>query len=137
MKMSKQTNRKITVSLTTTKSKSRPSVFERLGTKACSVVAVAKDYCHHWAQTGSCPYGKGCKYAVTHTLTSPSKQRQAAAKGTSVIVTSGGSSKRSGSTSRLVSNTVQEILKPAFCLTLACHPKDKLPFHYTFSTIQF
>nr|CAI5858594.1 unnamed protein product [Callosobruchus analis] len=98
--MSKQSKRKITVnpvSLTTSKSKSRPSVFERLGTKACSVVAVAKEYCHHWAQTGSCPYSKGCKYAATHTLTSPSKQRQAAAKGTSVIVTSSGPSKRSGS----------------------------------------
>lgn len=75
--MSKQIKRKISVSLTTkskTLPKSRPSVFERLGTKASST---SKEYCHHWAQSGSCPYGKGCKYSATHTLISPSKQRAA------------------------------------------------------------
>ncbi|KAJ8973700.1 hypothetical protein NQ317_000752 [Molorchus minor] len=75
--MSKQIKRKITVNLaskTKTLSKTRPSVFERLGTKANST---NKEYCHHWAQSGSCPYGKGCKYSATHTLISPSKQRAA------------------------------------------------------------
>ncbi|XP_072382245.1 uncharacterized protein [Diabrotica undecimpunctata] len=70
--------RKITVNLSTKgKSgvlKTRPSVFERLGTKATTT---GKEYCHPWAQSGSCPYGKGCKYSSTHTLISPSKQRAA------------------------------------------------------------
>ncbi|XP_057672838.1 fl(2)d-associated complex component-like [Diorhabda carinulata] len=70
--------RKITVNLSTKGKgsipKTRPSVFERLGTKATNT---GKEYCHHWAQSGSCPYGKGCKYSSTHTLISPSKQRAA------------------------------------------------------------
>lgn len=70
--------RKITVNLSSKSkgvpTKTRPSVFERLGTKATTV---PKEYCHHWAQSGSCPYGKGCKYSSTHTLISPSKQRAA------------------------------------------------------------
>ena len=77
--MSKQVKRKITVSVQRSASKSkttksRPSVFERLGTKA---ITNTKDICHHWAQNGTCPYGKGCKYSTTHTLISPSKQRAA------------------------------------------------------------
>lgn len=75
--MSKQVKRKITVNLTSkskTLTKSRPSVFERLGTKASSG---SKEFCRHWAQNGTCPYGKGCKYSATHTLISPSKQRAA------------------------------------------------------------
>lgn len=80
--MSKQVKRKITVNIapkskpaTAPPTKSRPSVFERLGTKASSTVH--KEFCHHWAQNGTCPYGKTCKYSSTHTLISPSKQRAA------------------------------------------------------------
>jgi hypothetical protein len=78
VKMSKQVKRKITVNLTPKSkdiSKPRPSVFERLGTKASTTQQ--KEFCHHWAQSGTCPYGKGCKYSSTHTLISPSKQRAA------------------------------------------------------------
>lgn len=76
--MSKQVKRKITVNLspkTKTLTKTRPSVFERLGTKAGS--STHKEFCHHWAQNGTCPYSKACKYNSTHTLISPSKQRAA------------------------------------------------------------
>jgi len=62
MKMPNKSKRKITVSLNTqkrkTQTKARPSVFDRLGIKA-AVSATLKDFCHHWAQTGTCPYGKG------------------------------------------------------------------------------
>lgn len=78
--MSKQGKRKITVELPKTKDlANRPSVFERLGTKKTSSTSGKKtsEYCRQWAQHGSCVYGKGCKFAVTHTLISPSKQRAA------------------------------------------------------------
>lgn len=81
--MSNSSKRKITVDLNVKsvkdQPKARPSVFERLGTKAST------EYCRHWAQNGSCPYGKNCKYANTHTLISPSKQRAAKKDGTTVI----------------------------------------------------
>lgn len=81
--MSKQVKRKITVNIATknkTLNKTRPSVFDRLGTKASSSSTTSvhnKEFCHHWAQNGTCPYGKNCKYSLTHTLISPSKQRAA------------------------------------------------------------
>ncbi|XP_023941530.2 zinc finger CCCH domain-containing protein 13 [Bicyclus anynana] len=75
--MSKQGKRKITVELPKTKDLSnRPSVFERLGTKKSSGKK-ATEHCRQWAQHGSCAYGKSCKFASTHTLISPSKQRAA------------------------------------------------------------
>lgn len=75
--MSKQGKRKITVELPKTKDLSnRPSVFERLGTKKSSSSGKkTADFCRQWAQHGSCAYGKSCKFASTHTLISPSKQR--------------------------------------------------------------
>lgn len=76
--MSKQGKRKITVELPKTKDLSnRPSVFERLGTKKSSGAKKATEHCRQWAQHGSCAYGKTCKFASTHTLISPSKQRAA------------------------------------------------------------
>ncbi|OWR44339.1 hypothetical protein KGM_211150 [Danaus plexippus plexippus] len=76
--MSKQGKRKITVELPKTKDLSnRPSVFERLGTKKSSGTKKAAEYCRQWAQHGTCAYGKNCKFATTHTLISPSKQRAA------------------------------------------------------------
>ncbi|CAG4998089.1 unnamed protein product [Parnassius apollo] len=78
--MSKQGKRKITVELPKTKDlANRPSVFERLGTKKNSSTSAKKtsEYCRQWAQHGSCAYGKNCKFAATHTLISPSKQRAA------------------------------------------------------------
>ncbi|XP_068621669.1 fl(2)d-associated complex component-like isoform X2 [Battus philenor] len=78
--MSKQGKRKITVELPKTKDlANRPSVFERLGTKKTSSTSGKKtsEYCRQWAQHGSCAYGKSCKFAATHTLISPSKQRAA------------------------------------------------------------
>ncbi|XP_047514354.1 uncharacterized protein DDB_G0284459-like [Pieris napi] len=74
--MSKQGKRKITVELPKTKDLSnRPSVFERLGTKKASSSGKKTDFCRQWVQHGSCAYGKSCKFASTHTLISPSKQR--------------------------------------------------------------
>ncbi|XP_026488275.1 zinc finger CCCH domain-containing protein 13-like [Vanessa tameamea] len=76
--MSKQGKRKITVELPKTKDLSnRPSVFERLGTKKSSSAKKVTEYCRQWSQHGSCAYGKNCKFATTHTLISPSKQRAA------------------------------------------------------------
>ncbi|KAL4712841.1 hypothetical protein ACJJTC_011911 [Scirpophaga incertulas] len=75
--MSKQGKRKITVELPKTKELAvRPSVFERLGTKKTSVKKPT-EHCRQWALHGSCAYGKTCKFAATHTLISPSKQRAA------------------------------------------------------------
>lgn len=77
--MSKAVKRKITVSVSPKPknlTKSRPSVFERLGTKT-GTSSLHKEYCHHWSQSGTCPFGKNCKYSSTHTLISPSKQRAA------------------------------------------------------------
>jgi hypothetical protein len=66
--MSKQTKRKITVETTVNKNKDsqrRPSVFERLGTKATTSSGTNQsngdNFCRHWAQNGNCPYGKNCK----------------------------------------------------------------------------
>lgn len=79
--MSKQGKRKITVELPKTKDLTvRPSVFERLGTKKTS--GKKSEHCRQWAQNGSCAYGKSCKFASTHTLISPSKQRAAGNKDT-------------------------------------------------------
>lgn len=76
--MSKQGKRKITVELPKVKDLSnRPSVFERLGTKKAAAAKKASEFCRQWAQHGTCPYGKTCKFATTHTLISPSKQRAA------------------------------------------------------------
>ncbi|KAM3964594.1 LOW QUALITY PROTEIN: uncharacterized protein ACR2FA_000981 [Aphomia sociella] len=76
--MSKQGKRKITVELPKTKDlANRPSVFERLGTKKTSSAKKTTEHCRQWAQHGSCAYGKSCKFAATHTLISPSKQRAA------------------------------------------------------------
>ncbi|CAH0700417.1 unnamed protein product [Spodoptera exigua] len=75
--MSKQGKRKITVELPKSKDlANRPSVFERLGTKKSSAKKTT-EHCRQWAQNGSCAYGKSCKFASTHTLISPSKQRAA------------------------------------------------------------
>lgn len=75
--MSKQGKRKITVELPKSKDlTNRPSVFERLGTKKSSAKKTT-EHCRQWAQHGSCAYGKSCKFASTHTLISPSKQRAA------------------------------------------------------------
>ncbi|XP_050670430.1 uncharacterized protein DDB_G0284459-like isoform X1 [Leptidea sinapis] len=72
--MSKQGKRKISVELPKSKDLSnRPSVFERLGTKKSS--GKKSEYCRQWAQHGTCAYSKSCKFASTHTLISPSKQR--------------------------------------------------------------
>ncbi|PSN54240.1 hypothetical protein C0J52_09246 [Blattella germanica] len=86
--MSNKTKRKITVEPTLNKNKDsqrRPSVFERLGTKATSSSGTNPtsndNFCRHWAQSGNCPFGKTCKYANTHTLISPSKQRAAKKEG--------------------------------------------------------
>ncbi|XP_037301570.1 zinc finger CCCH domain-containing protein 13-like [Manduca sexta] len=74
--MSKQGKRKITVELPKSKDlANRPSVFDRLGTKKSSSVKKTTEHCRQWAQHGSCAYGKSCKFAATHTLISPSKQR--------------------------------------------------------------
>lgn len=100
--MSKSTVRKITVEPTKCNADSRrPSVFERLGTKPATTTAASQitlEYCRNWASSGSCSYGKSCKYAIkiyhqqstfkskisllffffryasTHTLISPSKR---------------------------------------------------------------
>lgn len=75
--MSKQGKRKITVDLQKTKElAARLSVFERLGTKKSSAKKT-NEHCRQWAQHGTCAYGKSCKFASTHTLVSPSKQRAA------------------------------------------------------------
>lgn len=75
--MSKQGKRKITVELPKSKDLgNRPSVFERLGTKKSSAKKTT-EHCRQWAQHGTCAYGKSCKFASTHTLISPSKQRAA------------------------------------------------------------
>lgn len=51
-------------------SQKRQSVFERLGTKTSTPIAVntssqsgssGETFCRHWAQNGSCVYGKSCK----------------------------------------------------------------------------
>ncbi|XP_049879549.1 zinc finger CCCH domain-containing protein 13-like [Pectinophora gossypiella] len=76
--MSKQGKRKITVELPKSKDlANRPSVFERLGTKKAASAKKTTEHCRQWAQHGSCAYGKNCKFATTHTLISPSKQRAA------------------------------------------------------------
>lgn len=76
--MSKQGKRKITVEIPKTKDlANRPSVFERLGTKKTTSAKKTTEHCRQWAQHGSCAYGKSCKFAATHTLISPSKQRAA------------------------------------------------------------
>lgn len=76
--MSKQGKRKITVDLSKSKeNNNRPSVFERLGTKKSSAAKKTSEHCRQWAQHGTCPYGKSCKFASTHVLISPSKQRAA------------------------------------------------------------
>ncbi|XP_041970188.1 zinc finger CCCH domain-containing protein 13-like [Aricia agestis] len=76
--MSKQGKRKITVELPKSKDlANRPSVFERLGTKKSSNTKKAAECCRQWAQHGTCAYGKNCKFASSHTLISPSKQRAA------------------------------------------------------------
>ncbi|XP_012254839.2 zinc finger CCCH domain-containing protein 13-like [Athalia rosae] len=76
--MSKPNIRKITVDPTKCNTDSRrPSVFERLGTKPPATTSTGQnnsDYCRNWALNGSCSYGKNCKYAITHTLISPSKR---------------------------------------------------------------
>ncbi|XP_039281391.1 zinc finger CCCH domain-containing protein 13-like [Nilaparvata lugens] len=96
--MSKVTKRKITVessisgssgnlnSNLTKDSQRRQSVFERLGIKTSTPITVntalsqaaatgtGENYCRHWAQNGTCPYGKSCKFTNTHTLISPSKR---------------------------------------------------------------
>ncbi|CAG2068771.1 unnamed protein product, partial [Timema podura] len=78
MPETKPTKRKITVESPANKSKDsqrRPSVFERLGTKATSTSQpTTENTCRNWLQNGNCPYGKSCKYASTHTLISPSKR---------------------------------------------------------------
>lgn len=58
--MSKQSNfgRKLSVN----SPERKPSVFERLGTK--SNISSAKNVCRSWAQNGSCPLNKQCKYAL-------------------------------------------------------------------------
>lgn len=40
----------------------KPSVFERLGTK--SGIASTKNVCRNWAQNGTCPLNKQCKYVT-------------------------------------------------------------------------
>ncbi|RZF46040.1 hypothetical protein LSTR_LSTR004753 [Laodelphax striatellus] len=95
--MSKVTKRKITVessnsgssgnlnSSSNKDSQRRQSVFERLGIKTSTPITVntalsgqtaatGETYCRHWAQNGTCPYGKSCKFTNTHTLISPSKR---------------------------------------------------------------
>ncbi|XP_073987524.1 uncharacterized protein isoform X2 [Rhodnius prolixus] len=87
--MSKTSKRKAdssksNISSTSKDYQKRPSVFERLGTKASNVssattslsvnVSNQESFCRNWAQTGNCPYGKSCKLSNTHTLISPSKR---------------------------------------------------------------
>ncbi|CAB3370298.1 Hypothetical predicted protein [Cloeon dipterum] len=57
----------------------RPSVFDRLGTKASSSQQTVdsqnrSNFCHHWRNTGNCPFGASCKNASFHVLISPSKR---------------------------------------------------------------
>nr|BAN21057.1 hypothetical protein [Riptortus pedestris] len=69
-------------SLSVKDSHKRPSVFERLGTKASSIpvasltvnISNQSDFCRNWIQNGTCPYGKSCKLSYSHTLISPSKR---------------------------------------------------------------
>lgn len=76
--MSKQGKRKITVELPKSKELcNRPSVFERLGNRKTSSSKKTSEHCRQWAQHGTCAYGKNCKFAATHILISPSKQRAA------------------------------------------------------------
>lgn len=82
--MSKQVKRKITVELPKAKEllKNRLSVFDRLGTKKQPKPNTEQNeseakVCRQWSQQGTCTYGKSCKYASTHKLISPSKQRAA------------------------------------------------------------
>ncbi|XP_046675929.1 fl(2)d-associated complex component-like isoform X2 [Homalodisca vitripennis] len=98
--MSKVTKRKITVespgsklnnsitlsnSITNKDSQRRQSVFERLGTKTGASISIntaivgqqpslVENFCRHWNQNGTCPYGKNCVFVNTHTLISPSKR---------------------------------------------------------------
>uniref|UniRef100_A0A069DXI5 Putative transcription termination factor rho n=1 Tax=Panstrongylus megistus TaxID=65343 RepID=A0A069DXI5_9HEMI len=75
---------KSNISSTSKDYQKRPSVFERLGTKASNIssttttlsvnVSNQDSFCRNWAQTGNCPYGKSCKLSNTHTLISPSKR---------------------------------------------------------------
>ncbi|XP_065347501.1 serine/arginine repetitive matrix protein 2-like isoform X2 [Cloeon dipterum] len=57
----------------------RPSVFDRLGTKASNSQQTVdsqnrSNFCHHWRNTGNCPFGASCKNASFHVLISPSKR---------------------------------------------------------------
>lgn len=66
---SSEASSKNSKSLSTKDSHKRPSVFERLGTKATSLsvntlslnTANQAEFCRNWAQNGSCTYGKNCK----------------------------------------------------------------------------
>lgn len=69
-------------SLSVKDSHKRPSVFERLGTKASNIsvnsltvnISNQSDFCRNWLQNGTCPFGKSCKLSYSHTLISPSKR---------------------------------------------------------------
>ncbi|CAH1391592.1 unnamed protein product [Nezara viridula] len=79
---SSEASSKNSKSLSTKDSHKRPSVFERLGTKATTLsvntlslnTANQAEFCRNWAQNGSCPYGKNCKLSYSHVLISPSKR---------------------------------------------------------------
>ncbi|BET00449.1 Hypothetical protein NTJ_13265 [Nesidiocoris tenuis] len=77
----------------------RPSVFDRLGTKAASSrssierslsvnTASSESYCRSWAQNGTCSYDKSCKFAHSHALISPSKRSASGKKETDLHVAS-------------------------------------------------
>ena len=114
--MSKQqTRRKITLdsplkqvhSNPTKDTHRRPSVFERLGTKAINSsssptptnVKQADSFCRQWEQNGTCQYGKSCKYVSTHALISPSKRAAIKDANSKINNKSGSSSSSSGSSS--------------------------------------
>ncbi|XP_059481562.1 zinc finger CCCH domain-containing protein 13-like isoform X2 [Neocloeon triangulifer] len=59
----------------------RPSVFDRLGTKANPQQPEPRaNFCHHWRNTGNCPFGASCKNAAFHALISPSKRAKGSDK---------------------------------------------------------
>ncbi|KAE8741630.1 hypothetical protein FOCC_FOCC012832 [Frankliniella occidentalis] len=94
----------------------RPSVFERLGTKAISSnpsqcpanVKPTDSFCRQWEQNGTCQYGKNCKYVSTHALISPSKRAAIKDASSKINNKSCSSSSTSGSSSTGSDSTSSE-----------------------------
>ncbi|KAK3919020.1 Fl(2)d-associated complex component [Frankliniella fusca] len=94
----------------------RPSVFERLGTKAISSnpsqcpinVKPTDSLCRQWELNGTCQYGKNCKYVSTHALISPSKRAAIKDVSSKINNKSCSSSSTSGSSSTDSDSTSSE-----------------------------